>query len=431
MKFCCILLAVSLAVTGIAFPADNEVLLCIGVLGLAVGGIGLLLVLIDRWLKKRYMDKEEKKKKETQDELDEKARKLKAKADAYVYTPKQLERLAILERVNQTAIGHDILNPTGFSIDDVPSDLRVVIGMGSIGIFDDEILPSKAMKEKYHLIPTPISELSHFLDAFAAHDKTMYSTHQTAITMNWVDGKQKSVVGGAVKGAVVAGSVGAIVGAVATADKNAHAPKELLVSGGDTFVRERHVYTPCMMGIHLNAETGHGETYDIMFKRLWIHGRLLEQETIRNGDKSDIKNAAAFHQRIFFSNIDKWCNQLIRFEYCNKSVNYQREEYLKQEVQRFIRNIHFYGHPNEERRGMIRNGTKVAYHGQNGTISVDITMSKSKRADYLRIKVLYGDSKYENYDLLFEEPANCISPLTVKQEIQKLIDAGELEIIEY
>ena len=88
-------------------------------------------------------------KKTIEDEIDEKAREAKARADAYVYSPKQLERLELLERIVKASASDR-------SIDNMPEDLRVAVVsdyVGNvIGVFEDEILPSKTLLEKLSVI---------------------------------------------------------------------------------------------------------------------------------------------------------------------------------------------------------------------------------------------------------------------------------------
>lgn len=227
--------------------------------------------------------RKEKKQKEAEDKTKqaelvvrtEELMEVKRVADAYTYTKTQQSRLEMLRKFAHASR----------EIDDIKSTLLMVIGNGDIGIFYDEVLPSQAMKDKYHLLPMSRKEFKEkYPFVVYRQERKTYTALKTHDV--YVPGKQKSVVGGAVKGAIIAGGVGAVVGAVATADKNAHAKGHYTTrqTGGGFINLDPHFHA-ALVGECINEQSQQAEAFAYCPKQLWIHAAVLDKYII-NGSRT-------------------------------------------------------------------------------------------------------------------------------------------------
>ena len=379
--------------------------------------------------KKNEAQPEKVVKKTIEDEIDEKAREAKARADAYVYSPKQLERLELLERIVKASASDR-------SIDNMPEDLRAAVisdYVGNvIGIFDDEILPSKTLLEKYHMIPTPHSEFSQF---FALKTISYSTTKQrdVPVSLHLVDAPKKSVVGGAVKGAIIGGAAGAVVGAIATANKNNHPSKQVISSGGHTVTTEKKHYRPGLSGYRVNPETNRGEVfeYKFHFPKLWIHSKLLQQEIIQKGQYFLDERNSSISQMSWV--MEKGRNRMYKLSYIDNlqlaTNEYEGEAYQQKEIKNFGYDLLYYGKLcNMEIP--VRDGSKVICKGRPAKINITFDIPKYGKGDKndLVAYIIYEDNEREEFYRAFMYSSPTI-PLT--QVVQKMIDSGELEIVEY
>lgn len=227
--------------------------------------------------KQKTKDDEMKEKQEDQDGAKRNAKERKRLAGIHKYTETQLKRLQLLKKFEQLPD----------SIEYVQSDLLMVIGNADkkyssfipaaspefFAIFEDEVIPSKAMKEKYHLLPMSREE---FLKTYFRNGGFVASYRETETV--YVQDKQKSVVGSAVKGAIIAGGAGAVVGAIAAADKNNHAKGhyELRATGNTKYVSD---WIPEIAGLVYNEETDSVEEFTCRPNLIWINNAINKTST--------------------------------------------------------------------------------------------------------------------------------------------------------
>ena len=238
----------------------------------------VLLYLVGNAKNRKEQQAKEAEVKEKQEEAKRNAKERKRLAGIHKYTETQLKRLQLLKKFEQL--------PS--SIEYVQSDLLMVIGNADktkynsfipaaspefFAIFEDEVIPSKAMKEKYHLLPMSREE---FLKTYFRNGGFVASYRETETV--YVQDKQKSVVGSAVKGAIIAGGAGAVVGAIAAADKNNHAKGhyELRATGNTKYVSD---WIPEIAGLVYNEETDSVEEFTCRPNLIWINNAINKTST--------------------------------------------------------------------------------------------------------------------------------------------------------
>lgn len=232
----------------------------------------VLLYLVGNAKRRKEQQAKEAEVKEKQEEAKRNAKERKRLAGIHKYTETQLKRLQLLKKFEQL--------PS--SIEYMQSDLLMVIGNADkkyysfipaaspefFAIFEDEVIPSKAMKEKYHLLPMSREE---FLKTYFRNGGFVASYRESETV--YVQDKQKSVVGSAVKGAIIAGGAGAVVGAIAAADKNNHAKGhyELRATGNTKYVSD---WIPEIAGLVYNEETDSVEEFACRPNLIWINNAI-------------------------------------------------------------------------------------------------------------------------------------------------------------
>lgn len=418
-----IALIISVLMVILGFSSGGITLAAIGIVFSVILGIVTLIYGINAHVEKKDQEKADQEKQCVQDDLELKARQAKAAADAYQFTPEQKKRQELVDSI-----------AAGQAPDVCPEDIRVVLqtrygNATAIGVFDDEIIPSSYVRETYQMLPAPIDKFNEMLQ-IRTSTKTVSSQVHHELSSVTVQSKPQSVVGGAVKGAIIAGGVGAVVGAVATANKNNHPTTETHYFGGGTSTITNTYDYPCLKGYRVNPETNNVEQYELIIGRLWVRGSILERGLIQFW-KEPFDKRGLFIGLFDFrrDNTSNRRDRMLKMEYCNKvpRVASEKQEYLQNERYDILKDLYRYG-LFEDLDESVRDSSKVVYKGKSGIIVFDTEKSRYSQL-YLLVNVVFNNNEKEN--IVKIDTRFLGSSESVKKSIKKLVDSGDLVIEEY
>lgn len=352
--------------------------------------------------------------KAVQDVTTEKTLEAKRIADEYVYSDIQNKRRILLKRFENCDA----------PLENIPDDLMMVLGYDEaadpanpkkaeiIGIFADEVLPSKAMKDKYHLIPMSREEFAkaHPIQGVAYN----VVAHRETNTIH-VQDKPKSVVGGAVKGAVVAGGVGAVVGAIATADKNSRAKGRDVTyeTGRVTYTGDHYI---AIEGNCFDDASGTSVPFCYRPKFLWIHDAVIEKYLI-NGTSMWITPKEMTKLGTDFPILHKHPGEhrqtMNRFHLYHQSGDERNGIYRSQNFERIINAIM----EDDGTPAIVRQGSLVTYEGLKGQIHIYLKGEK--------VRVVFASTGNDRSSSIITESRNP------KAHIEGHISDGSLKIREF